>query len=147
MTDGKSSGRAADMEPIEEGQDRGNVIRGLELSERFFGEYGLPMLQEQFPQYMDMIAAGVAGEGSDCFGFDDAISRDHDFEAGFCLWIPDRLEHELEFKLSRAYGKLPGEYLGVRREKQSLLGGGRRAFCSPENFTAGSQEGRELRNP
>ena len=76
MTDGKSSGRAADMEPIEEGQDRGNVIRGLELSERFFGEYGLPMLQEQFPQYMDMIAAGVAGEGSDCFGFDDAISRD-----------------------------------------------------------------------
>lgn len=39
MTDGKSSGRAADMEPIEEGQDRGNVIRGLELSERFFGEY------------------------------------------------------------------------------------------------------------
>ena len=102
MTDGKSSGRAADMEPIEEGQDRGNVIRGLELSERFFGEYGLPMLQEQFPQYMDMIAAGVAGEGSDCFGFDDAISRDHDFEAGFCLWIPDRLEHELEFKPARA---------------------------------------------
>lgn len=134
MTGGKSSGRAADMEPIEEGQDRGNVIRGLELSERFFGEYGLPMLQEQFPQYMDMIAAGVAGEGSDCFGFDDAISRDHDFEAGFCLWIPDRLEHELEFKLSRAYGKLPGEYLGVRREKQSLLGGGRRGVLLTGEF-------------
>ena len=98
MTDGKSSGRAADMEPIEEGQDRGNVIRGLELSERFFGEYGLPMLREQFPQYMDMIAAGVAGEGSDCFGFDDAISRDHDFEAGFCLWIPDRLELRRQWK-------------------------------------------------
>ena len=134
MTDGKSSGRAAEMAPIEEGQDRGNVIRGLELSERFFGEYGLPMLQEQFPQYMDMIAAGVAGEGSDCFGFDDAISRDHDFEAGFCLWIPDRLEHELEFKLSRAYGKLPGEYLGVRREKQSLLGGGRRGVLLTGEF-------------
>ena len=85
MTDGKSSGRAADMELVKGGRDIGNAIRGLELSERFFGEYGLPMLQEQFPQYMDVIAAGVAGEGSDCFGFDDAISRDHDFEAGFCL--------------------------------------------------------------
>lgn len=134
MTDGKSSGRAADMELVKGGRDIGNAIRGLELSERFFGEYGLPMLQEQFPQYMDVIAAGVAGEGSDCFGFDDAISRDHDFEAGFCLWIPDRLEHELEFKLSRAYGKLPEEYLGVRREKQSLLGGGRRGVLLTGEF-------------
>ena len=122
------------MEIVKGGRDIGNAIRGLELSERFFGEYGLPMLQEQFPQYMDVIAAGVAGEGSDCFGFDDAISRDHDFEAGFCLWIPDRLEHELEFKLSRAYGKLPEEYLGVRREKQSLLGGGRRGVLLTGEF-------------
>lgn len=60
MTDGKSSGRAADMELVKGGRDIGNAIRGLELSERFFGEYGLPMLQEQFPQYMDVIAAGVA---------------------------------------------------------------------------------------
>ena len=65
MTDGKSSGRAADMEPVRGSKDIGNAIRGLELSERFFGEYGLPMLQEQFPRYMDVIAAGVAGEGSD----------------------------------------------------------------------------------
>ena len=50
MTDGKSSGRAADMELVKGGRDIGNAIRGLELSERFFGEYGLPMLQEQFPQ-------------------------------------------------------------------------------------------------
>ena len=62
------------------------------------------------------------------------LSRDHDFEAGFCLWIPDRLEHELEFKLSRAYGKLPEEYLGVRREKQSLLGGGRRGVLLTGEF-------------
>ena len=65
----RAIGRAADMEPIEEGQDRGNVIGGLELSERFFGEYGLPMLRGAVSQYMDMIAAGVAGEGSDCFWF------------------------------------------------------------------------------
>lgn len=147
MTDGKSSGRAADMEPIEEGQDRGNVIRGLELSERFFGEYRPAHAPGAVSPVYGYDRRGSGRRGLRLLWFCDAISRDHDFEAGFCLWIPDRLEHELEFKLSRAYGKLPGEYLGVRREKQSLLGGGRRAFCSPENFTAGSQEGRELRNP
>lgn len=32
------------------------------------------------------------------------------------------------------YGKLPGEYLGVRREKQSLLGGGRRGVLLTGEF-------------
>lgn len=49
MTDGKSSGRAADMEPIEEGQDRGNVIRGLELSERFLANTACPCSRSSFP--------------------------------------------------------------------------------------------------
>ena len=84
-------------------------MKGQGLSRRFYEEYGRPMLREQFGAYEEQIAAGIVGEGSDCFGYDDEISRDHDFEAGFCLWIPERLEHELEFKLSRAYGKLPEE--------------------------------------
>lgn len=88
-------------------------MQGLELSERFYNEYGREMIASGFADYENVIAVGVSGEGSDCFGYDDEISRDHDFEAGFCLWIPDRLEHELEFKLSRAYAKLPTVYLGV----------------------------------
>lgn len=109
-------------------------MKGLELSERFFEEYGRPMLREQFPEYENVIAAGLAGEGSDCFGYDDEISRDHDFEAGFCLWIPDALERELEFRLSRAYGKLPEEFMGVRRARQSLWGGNRRGVILTGEF-------------
>lgn len=101
-------------------------MKGQELSRRFYEEYGRPMLKEQFGAYEDQIAAGIVGEGSDCFGYDDEISRDHDFEAGFCLWIPERLEHELEFKLSRAYGKLPEEFLGVARAQASFGGTNRR---------------------
>lgn len=92
------------------------------------------MIASGFADYENMIAVGVAGEGSDCFGYDDEISRDHDFEAGFCLWIPDRLEHELEFKLSRAYAKLPAEYLGVPRARQSLFGGNRRGVILNGEF-------------
>lgn len=109
-------------------------MQGLELSERYYLEYGKKMIEEQFPEYEGRIAAGVAGEGSDCFGFDDEISRDHDFEAGFCLWIPDRLEHELEFKLSRAYSRLPKEYMGVRRSEQSLWGQNRRGVILTGEF-------------
>ncbi len=109
-------------------------MKGLELSERFFEEYGRAMLTEQFAEYEGVIAAGIAGEGSDCFGYDDEVSRDHDFEAGFCLWIPDALQRELEFKLSRAYAKLPAEYLGIKRNAQSLGGGGRRGVMLTGDF-------------
>jgi len=109
-------------------------MKGLELSERFYLEYGKKMIETQFSDYAGVIAVGVAGEGSDCFGFDDEISKDHDFEAGFCLWIPDRLEHELEFKLSRAYEKLPKEFMGVTRLKQSLWGQNRRGVILTGKF-------------
>lgn len=109
-------------------------MKGLELARNFYREYGRDMIANQFPEYEGVIAAGVAGEGSDCFGYDDALSRDHDFEAGFCLWIPDSLERELEFKLSRAYGKLPGEYRGVKRAPHSFGGQNRRGVILTGEF-------------
>lgn len=110
------------------------MVRGLELSELFYNEYGRTMIAEKFPEYEHLIAVGVVGEGSDCFGYDDEISRDHDYEAGFCLWIPDALEHELEFKLSRAYAKLPEEFHGTVRARQSLWGRNRRGVMLTGEF-------------
>lgn len=108
--------------------------KGMELSEEFYEKYGCEMIHSRFPEYESMIAVGVAGEGSDCFGYDDDISRDHDFEAGFCMWIPDRLRRELEFKLSRAYEKLPESFLGVKKAKQSLWGNNRRGVILTGDF-------------
>ena len=64
-------------------------MKGLEIARAYFEQYGLPMLREQFPGLLPLIAAGLTGSGSECFGFDDEISRDHDFEPGFCLFLPD----------------------------------------------------------
>lgn len=97
-------------------------MRGIELSKAYFEEFGRPMLEREFPQYLDRMAIGLVGHGSECFGFDDEISTDHDFEPGFCIWLAEADEREFGFKLFRAYSKLPKEYRGVRCRDRSALG-------------------------
>lgn len=89
--------------------------KGLDLCEAFYHEYGEPMLREKFPMYLPYIAAGLVGEGSECLGFDDAISRDHDFGPGFCLFLTDSVYEEIGEALQQAYDRLPVTYMGVTR--------------------------------
>ena len=62
-------------------------MKGLEAARRLYAEKGAAIIHEHFPEYEGRIAVGLAGSGSQCLGFDDEISRDHDFEPGFCLWL------------------------------------------------------------
>lgn len=87
---------------------------GLKISEVFFEEYGLPMLENDFAAYKDDIAAGLAGQTSECFGYDDYISRDHDYAPGFCLWLPESLKKEIGDRLTQAYDALPVEEFILR---------------------------------
>ena len=97
-------------------------MKGIELSRVFYEEHGKIMLEKEFPQYIDRIAVGLVGHGSECFGYDDEISTDHDFEPGFCIWITEEDEKEFGFKLFRAYSKLPKEFMGVKCLEKSALG-------------------------
>ena len=67
---------------------------------RFYDEHVADMIHSAFPEYEDRIAVGIAGEGSDCFGYDDEISRDHDFGTGVCLWVTDDDMERFGYKLS-----------------------------------------------
>lgn len=111
-------------------------MTGLEISRAYFERYGLPMLQEQFPGLLPYLAAGLAGSGSECFGFDDEISRDHDFEPGFCLFLPDeeRVSRQDAFRLERAYAKLPKEFMGLKRGLMGPVGGARRGVIRAADF-------------
>ena len=96
-------------------QENIHFQNGLELCESFYKEYGIPMIRTKFPAYEGMIAAGLVGEGSECFGFDDEVSRDHDFGPGFCLWLTDQVYDEIGEALQEEYDKLPDTYMGVTR--------------------------------
>ena len=51
-------------------------MKGLELSRKYYETFGSPMIKEKFPQFEERIAIGLVGEGSECFGFDDDISKE-----------------------------------------------------------------------
>jgi hypothetical protein len=96
-------------------------MKGLELSRNFYLTYGKAALEDEFQELMPRLAVGLAGEGSECFGFDDGVSRDHDFEPGFCMWISEEDEREFGFRLFRAYSRLPREYMGIKLKEGNVL--------------------------
>ncbi len=63
-------------------------MRGLELSRPYWHEVVAPAVAARIPFLLPRVAAGLVGEGSECFGFDDDLSLDHDFDPSPCLWLP-----------------------------------------------------------
>ena len=106
---------------------------GLTLAERYFQRHGLPMLMEKFPSHEGRIAAGLIGDGSDCLGFDDEHSRDHDWGPGFCLWLlPDDFQ-SIGDDLAVEYKRLPLNFEGYQRNT-SEWGNGRVGVFEIGNF-------------
>lgn len=111
-------------------------MKGLDISRAFYREYGEPMLREKFPELVPLLAAGLFGSGSECYGYDDEISRDHDFEPGFCLFLPgeDVVDRRDAFVLERAYASLPREFMGLKRALVSPVGGARHGVLRTADF-------------
>lgn len=113
-------------------------MKGSELSKAYFEEFGLPMLEKDFADLLPYLAVGIVGSGSDRYGFDDMLSRDHDFEPGFCLFLPgeELIDRRNAFLLERAYSKLPKEYNGIQRQTFSPVGGNRNGVFRTADFYA-----------
>ena len=111
-------------------------MNGMELSKAFYEACGEPMLAEEFPGILPYLAAGLCGSGSECFGFDDEVSRDHDFEPGFCIFLPgeETVDRRTAFLLERAYAKLPKEFRGFRRSLMQPVGGARHGVIRTADF-------------
>ncbi len=89
-------------------------MHGLEKSKEVFYQLGLPMLEAEFKDTLPYLAAGLAGQGSECLGFDDELSEDHDFGIDFCLWIPQSMDSHKADRLREAYSRLSEEMNPVK---------------------------------
>ena len=100
-------------------------MKGLEISERYFWEYGAPMIEKEFSDYKESIAAGLVGEGSECYGFDDEISRDHDWGPSFCLWLNKEDYRAISAKLEKELARIPADFEGIGPRAVTEWGKGR----------------------
>ena len=107
-------------------------MKGIELAREYFNEQCLPRLRKEVPGVMPYIAAGLVGEGSDCFGYDDFVSRDHDWGPGFCLWLPEEMMETYAEKIREILDSLPDEFGGFYTRK--LNGDPRLGLRSVEEF-------------
>lgn len=112
-------------------------MKGIEQARKFYTEVGIKMIADEFGDYQNRIAVGLVGHGSECFGFDDEVSRDHDFEVGFCMWLTKEDEEKIGFKLMRAYDKLKEEYClknGFGKPRQSAGGASAQGVYRIDDF-------------
>ena len=85
-------------------------MTGLELSKKYFFEACKPVLEREIPEKLDRIAACLVGEGSDCFGWDDEISRDHGWGPRVCLVLTQADMEDFGDRLKEIAALFPGRY-------------------------------------
>lgn len=98
----------ADKKNKEEISNQHSILwkSNLQRSKEFYLQHGAKMIHDKFPEYEGRIAVGMVGEGSDCFGFDDEISADHDYGLGFCMWLTGEDYDKIGDELQEAYEAL-----------------------------------------
>lgn len=101
-------------------EDNPKIKNGMQLAKKYWQTYGKQLLElPKFRDYKNRIAAGLVGHGSECYGFDDEISRDHDFGPGFCIWLTDEDYAKIGDDLQAAYNDLPQEFAGFGSREET----------------------------
>lgn len=98
--------------------------KGIMLSYEYFSQYVHPMLLEEFPTYKPRMAAVLAGEGSECYGYDDVMSQDGEFGVAYQLLIPGEDKEVYGKRLAQRLTELPdtfGNYKVLHGEKCGLM--------------------------
>ena len=109
-------------------------IKGLELSKRYFYDIVLPEFEKHLSDILPLCAFGLVGEGSECYGYDDKISQDHDFGPSVCIWLRKDDYSKNKDRINKVLKTLPKTYLGFQELKESEWGSDRRGLLNIEDF-------------
>ena len=113
---------------------KADFVKGLDLCRAYFNEICYPVLQKEFADFLPRMAAGLIGEGSECYGFDDEISRDHDFGPSFQIYIPKEDMPVYGERLKHRIATLPKTFQGFGARVGSQYGDGRVGVFAIEDF-------------
>jgi hypothetical protein len=84
-------------------------MKGMEMARELYENVFRDVLASEFAPWEERIAVGLAGPGSECFGFDDEISRDHDLVPRLCLWLTEKDMAETGPRLRRRFDELTAD--------------------------------------
>lgn len=132
--EGKAEPENSAVSPGALEEDAAKADQGLVISRKYYETCGKTMIAEKFPEYEGKIAIGLVGRGSDCFGYDDKISRDHDWGPDFCMWMTEETYREIGQALQKAYDELPEEFMGYKRAPHVNGRSRRGALCISEFY-------------
>ena len=109
-------------------------IKGLELSKRYFYDIVLPEFEKKLNDTLPLCAFGLVGEGSECYGYDDELSKDHDFGPSVCIWLRKDDYLKNKDRINEVLKNLPKTYLDFQELKESEWGYNRRGLLNIEDF-------------
>lgn len=109
-------------------------VKGMDLCRAYFNEVCYPLLEKEFSNFLPRMASGLIGEGSECYGFDDEISRDHDFGPSFQIYIPKEDIPVYGERLQHRIATLPKTFQGFGARIESQYGDGRVGIFAIEDF-------------
>ena len=110
-------------------------MKGLALAKAYYDAYGSRILEAAdhlAPGLSARLSVGLVGEGSQCFGYDDAISQDHDFAPGFCVFLSDEDFQAFGAALQDVYDQLPDSFHGFSSE--NIIAGDRLGVMGSSEF-------------
>ena len=81
-------------------------MNGIARAQNLYNTYVSGLIDSEFSQYADRIAVGICGQGSDCWGYDDSTSNDHDNDTGLVLWLDDTTYEAIGQDLAKAYHRI-----------------------------------------
>lgn len=106
---------------------------GMELSKAYYEQIGKQAFEKNHLDILSSLAFGLIGMGSECLGYDDELSRDHDFGPGFVVFVPKAMYQKHYHELQATYDSLPKEFQGIKRIETSQ-GQGRVGVVCLEDF-------------
>lgn len=107
-----------------------------ETSRRLFRQVVLPVLQRDFPDETAQTAFGLFGYGSEAYGMDDAVSRDHHWGLRIDALMPGALLRDRRDAIMYRVGEaLPRTFEGLPLREGHVAGAGLALDCL-EGFLA-----------